>query len=90
MSNVTTMSPPAHEVAFANMTMEDRLMFLYRRELNHSTMLQKAVDALSNRFSTSETIMNGNMNNFFLIVNAIIVFIIQVRQKNKTAMSLLF
>ena len=68
----------SNETLFANMTLEKRLMFLYQQELNHSATLQHAIDALNQRFSAADTITNDNMNSFFLIVNAIIVFIVQV------------
>ena len=84
MSNVTTMSPLAMTMspleAFKNMTIEKRLMHLYHQEVDNSQILKNTIAALKLDYEAVDATINDNMNNFFLILNAIIVFIVQVRK----------
>ena len=84
MSNVTTMSPLAMTMspleAFKNMTIEKRLMHLYHQEVDNNQILKNTIAALKLDYQAVDATINENMNNFFLILNAIIVFIVQVRK----------
>ena len=42
--------------------------------------LRKKIDKLEDKFAKADKVINANMNHFFLIVNAIIVFLVQVNQ----------
>ena len=63
---------------FGGMNLTDRLTFLYQRELHTSQTLRSAVEVLRANIADADKIVNNNLNNFFLIMNAIIVFIVQV------------
>ena len=66
--------------AFENMTIEKRLMHLYHQEIDNNQILKNTIAALKLDYEAVDATINDNMNNFFLILNAIIVFIVQVRK----------
>ena len=78
-SNATTLTP-LEELLAQNTS--DRARWLHQLVADQRaqiTALNRSIDDLEDGFDKNKELMEESMNNFFLIVNAIVVFLVQVR-----------
>ena len=82
MANSTnaTLTPLLEELLAQNAS--DRARWLHQLVADQRaqiTALNRSIDDLEDSFDKNKVLMEDSMNNFFLIVNAIVVFLVQVR-----------